>query len=356
MKKLIFFLSAFSLTCLSAFADTNPFVTNAAISPAPISGGNPYATLSFSVGNSGSQTISHQDIDGNADPITIRISLAGGTFDATHFATPEEAVGGSWKNLFSWSYDAATATYTATQIAPLPADDAGDITIAYKATVATASGTANNGFTVNLESNGNAPNGPGTNDTTDDSTSTKTFVDGPLPVTLVSFTAKPENGLSLLQWVSSEEKNTDRFEVQHSVNTRNWRAVGEVKAAGNSKLLTTYNFTHTQPLSGTNYYRLKMIDLDGSYEYSKTASIVFGEITPRPYVYPNPTSGVIKLGQADLTKIDSVELISPQGQVVHKSARFPEEGIRVQAGKGFYLLKVSNTDGSQSTHKVLITQ
>lgn len=352
MKKLIFFLSAFALAALSASADTNPFVTNATITPNPIAGSNPYTVFSFDVGNTGSQAISHLDVDGNPDPIVIVISLSNGTYDATHYASPDAAVGGPWKSYFSWSYDPATTTYTATQIAPLPAGDGGGITIAYKATTATS---GSNGFNVNLTSNGNAPNGPGTNDITDDNTSASTSVSGPLPVTLVSFSAKAENKLAQLQWVSSEEKNTDRFELQHSVNTKNWRAIGEVKAAGDSKTLKTYQFTHAEPLSGVNYYRLKMIDLDGSFAYSKVASLEFGEITPRSYAYPNPTSGLIKLGQTDFSKIEKVELISSQGQVVHKAAQFPQDGLKLQVSKGFYFLKVSNTDGSQATHKIIVT-
>lgn len=355
MKRLILFLSACCLATFTAFADTNPFVTNATVNPNPIPGANPFAVLSFDVGNTGSNPIGNLDIDSNPDPIILTITLANGTYDNVHYASPQAAVGGTWANYFTWTYNATTNTYTGTQNTTIPAADGGSITIAYHVTTATAAPGGNNGLNVNLTSNGNAPNGPGTNDINDDQTDSKTYVMGPLPVTLVSFSAKPENKTTLLQWVSSEEKNTDRFEIQHSVNTKNWRTIGEVKAAGNSKTPQNYVFTHASPLSAANYYRLKMIDLDGSFEVSKTASVVFGEISAQPYVYPNPTSGSIRLGQTDFSKIETVELVNTNGQVVHKTNTFSQEGINLRMAKGLYILKISNTDGSTANLKLVVT-
>src|SRR5690606_19785098 len=64
------------------------------------------------------------------------------------------------------------------------------------------------------------------------------------------------------------ESFSDRFEVQRSENGSTFIAIGSVPAAGSSAIPIDYSFTDDDPAQGTNYYRLRQIDLDGTYTYS----------------------------------------------------------------------------------------
>jgi hypothetical protein len=90
-----------------------------------------------------------------------------------------------------------------------------------------------------------------------------------LPVRLKSFDGYPEGGLVNLNWATTEETNSDYFGIEHSLNAKNWRSIGKVTALGESKKLKDYQFKHNQPVSGVNYYRLKMVDKDRTFAIQK---------------------------------------------------------------------------------------
>jgi hypothetical protein len=112
----------------------------------------------------------------------------------------------------------------------------------------------------------------------------------PLPVRLVSFTGQQLDGQVQLKWQSAEEKNTSHFEVERSADGKNFSQVLTKKAQGNSASLVSYTALDNSPLGGTSYYRLKMVDLDGTFEYSKLVA-VSAEGSVQARAYPNPSKG-----------------------------------------------------------------
>lgn len=114
-----------------------------------------------------------------------------------------------------------------------------------------------------------------------------------LPVKLIQFTATPDNSNVLLSWQSALEVNTNQYQVEVSSNGTDFNTIGSVTASGNSSSTGSYSFTHQQAFAGvqgnTLYYRLKMIDNDTRFTYSKTV-IVRKENKPGMFIniYPNP--------------------------------------------------------------------
>lgn len=111
-----------------------------------------------------------------------------------------------------------------------------------------------------------------------------------LPVELSSFTASVKYTAVQLSWKTTSEINTASFQVQRKSESAEWTKIGEVIAAGNSNSPKDYSFSDKNLASGKYQYRLKMIDADGSYQYS---NIVEAEITlPTEFSlsqnYPNP--------------------------------------------------------------------
>lgn len=134
----------------------------------------------------------------------------------------------------------------------------------------------------------------------------------PLPVTLVSFSGQKNNeNQNVLEWVTSDEKNFDRFEIQRSSNAILFQTIGEAQGqresynpssgSAQNQLLNRYNFVDPAPVSA-HYYRLRMVDRDDSFEYSR---IIFIDNQAAKSVvgsfYPNPSSGKV------LVDVDALE-------------------------------------------------
>jgi hypothetical protein len=144
-------------------------------------------------------------------------------------------------------------------------------------------------------------------------------VQPPLPVTLVSFTGKAVENTVALEWVTTEEINASHFEVQRSRDAKRFESIGKVEAKGESKDVINYAFYDQAPLAGTNYYRLKQLDLDGTYAFSKTISIRFNaEININ--VYPNPVTDVLRIESS--AGLQSLEIFNIDGlKVTGKTVR-----------------------------------
>lgn len=176
-----------------------------------------------------------------------------------------------------------------------------------------------------------------------------------LPVVLTTFTAIAEGPQVNLRWSTTQETNSDRFEVERSAKGKDWLKIGVVKSHGESTVLRNYPFTDEVPLAGTNYYRLKMVDLDGSYEYSRMVSVEFtGDVAG---VYPNPSTGRFRLNEKVL--VGSIELTDASGYVIpaHRYQVGQDNHVEAESlPSGLYLLKVKQTNGTTTIHKLVIAR
>lgn len=111
-----------------------------------------------------------------------------------------------------------------------------------------------------------------------------------LPVILNNFSAALTNNEIELDWQTSQELNSDKFIVEKSTDGINWQTIAVVAAAKNSDITKNYSITDGQVLA-INYYRLKEVDADGSYTYSKVVKITKAEKTDFSVkIFPNPVT------------------------------------------------------------------
>lgn len=89
-----------------------------------------------------------------------------------------------------------------------------------------------------------------------------------LPVKLVKFTTHMEDKALTLEWQTSEEVDSHYFEIQTSTDSQNWSTQGIVASKDHGIGLHNYQFQMTMQASGVHYFRLRMVDNDGSYELS----------------------------------------------------------------------------------------
>ncbi len=95
-----------------------------------------------------------------------------------------------------------------------------------------------------------------------------------VPLKLIDFAGRTENNKIKLNWTSAEESNFSHFEVERSLEAKNFTQIGRVEGKGNLQSgLSYYTFVDPQSAAATVYYRLKMVDYDGSFEYSKIISV-----------------------------------------------------------------------------------
>ncbi len=116
-----------------------------------------------------------------------------------------------------------------------------------------------------------------------------------LPIELSYFTAfiLPTEAV-LLQWQTSLEVNFSHFEIEKSLNAHDWINMGEVKGSGSAQTSTRYEWKDILP-EPLNYYRLKNVDMDGSFSYSHIQLATFDGERQGIKVYPNPNSGTFHI-------------------------------------------------------------
>lgn len=176
---------------------------------------------------------------------------------------------------------------------------------------------------------------------------------GALPVKLSDFTVSKEADAAHLSWATTGEQNSSRFEVERSIEGKNWHRLGIIPATGNSNIASRYTHIDASPAEGINYYRLKMVDKDGTFEHSPIRSVSF-QLTSEILITPNPAVENLKLKVRDAGSVEKVELISTTGQVLYRSGADALADINVRhLPSGVYILNITRTGGRISTHKVL---
>lgn len=156
----------------------------------------------------------------------------------------------------------------------------------------------------------------------------------PLPITLVNFSATKAESTAWLQWETAQEKQSRYFIIERSADSKNWQSIGHVTAAGNSSASRKYEHYDREPLDGLNYYRLKLVSLDGSNELSMIRRLEFdGDGVVK--VVPNPAhkSATLLLGKASKVPTQ-LNLLNMAGQIIRS--------YTIPAGNRQYTLDLSN--------------
>lgn len=178
----------------------------------------------------------------------------------------------------------------------------------------------------------------------------------PTPVTLRSFTAAKRETTTDLTWVTVKEQNNLGFEVERSTDSKTWNTLGFVVSLsndGNSSEKIRYAYNDRQPESGTNFYRLKQIDLDGAFEYSAVRKVTFNEGTRTYYIYPNPARNTIKID--GLTGTEVIKVYNALGTLV-KTVHASNATIEVaDLAAGIYNVQILEANNI-TDHKLVIAK
>lgn len=144
-----------------------------------------------------------------------------------------------------------------------------------------------------------------------------------LPVEFLIFEGNCSGGRPKIHWSTAMERENDYFEIQQSKDARNWEVVGIVKGAGFSDQVLDYSFADLKPFSGMAYFRIKQVDYDGTYDFSRVIMVNCGDrFENRIVVSPNPSSGRVNINLMGAE--GEISIIDAQGKA--HLIQFPIKG------------------------------
>lgn len=177
---------------------------------------------------------------------------------------------------------------------------------------------------------------------------------GTTPVTISSFnTIATNQNSTLIQWKTAQEINTAYFEIEKSIDANMWQTIGKVNARGNSTTTVDYSFNDDNTSSilfgaTTNYYRIKIVDFNGTERYSST-SVISSNSKANNVI--NRSAMPIRAGSLSKYEINvdaaqdvAITICDMNGKVLHQSVQKLNSGsnliqLQAPATKGIYPVK-----------------
>jgi hypothetical protein len=177
-----------------------------------------------------------------------------------------------------------------------------------------------------------------------------------LPVLLTGFNAELAGTAVNITWMTEQETNSNDFEIERSVDGVKWELIGTVAAKGNSSTISDYTFTDNAPVNGINYYRLKMVNLDNSFNYSGIKIVRTTSVNKISF-FPNPAQTVVNVSLVQSENQSTIQLLNISGQLLaeQKGNGGTTVSLNVQQyPRGMYVIRVVNTDGTSASDKIVI--
>ena len=167
-----------------------------------------------------------------------------------------------------------------------------------------------------------------------------TFSNVVLPLQLVDFTIFNEKAQVRMSWKTENEVNTSHFDLERSSDGANYESIGQV-VSSNSSTGGNYSFADQLPLTGISYYRLKQVDADGKYVYSRALTVnrTSSNIIT---ILPNPASDYFRINSTTSEKL-YVKIYSVDGQLMVAGNYASGEQISISKLRtGMYVVFINN--------------
>lgn len=176
-----------------------------------------------------------------------------------------------------------------------------------------------------------------------------------MPVELAYFHVKHKEGKARLSWATAQEIQNDYFSLQHSRDGVHFLEFGQVKGQGTSSAFNEYHYDHNNMVAGKNFYRLKQIDLDGSFSYSPVRVINKASSRTEISLYPTLVTDRIYLS-TESEEIPEIRIFNTMGNLVWKEEsgdfRSSQNTLNLSGfSQGIYLVEVTLA-GTREVFKV----
>ena len=178
-----------------------------------------------------------------------------------------------------------------------------------------------------------------------------------LPIELINFEAfyLAEQEHVKLIWSTTSEINNDYFIVEKSLDGENWEEIGRVQGAGNSSIKNTYSEIDEAPKKGViNYYRLKQVDLDKTFLYSKKRALyIKNDFNEEIIISPNPCGKKDKLYFTNKENINRITLFSITGNKIN-APNLINGYLPKNISSGMYFIRIELKYGSIVSNKIIV--
>ena len=172
-----------------------------------------------------------------------------------------------------------------------------------------------------------------------------------LPVKLTSFNARVANcGVVNLDWVAAAGSEFKNYEVQYSTNGTNFQTIATMPVNGADQ---KYSYQHNTPTQGKIYYRLKMVDMDGKSEYSKTIAMKLNCNKSEIVVYPNPVKDKLNVNITNAqNNVTTASLFDNFGRLIYNGKMISGTNNidMTRFATGIYLVTLKNNTGVQNVN------
>ncbi len=175
-----------------------------------------------------------------------------------------------------------------------------------------------------------------------------------LPVELISFSVKTfANDKVRLFWETASEINNKGFEIQHSIDGKGWQFLTFIDGYGNTIEKQSYPYIDKHAMNGINYYRLKQIDFDGSFEYSDVISVNMLKENTIISIIPNPAEKAFELLLPTHEEAGIVHILDEFGRLVLQSTTQQSRYNVDNLASGFYVV-IIELEGKRYYKKLLV--
>lgn len=182
-----------------------------------------------------------------------------------------------------------------------------------------------------------------------------------VPVEMTYFTAKhmSEKETVMLEWATESELDNSHFEVEHSLDSKAWTAIGKVEGHGTTAEAHVYGFEYENNKAGTHFYRLKQVDIAGTFEYSAIQSIEIGRAEKWDF-FPNPINDKLTI-QTTTEGEFIISVYDSKGSLVKSIAVNTTEDSAIELDleaftSGLYFINVYTVGGKGLISQQIIKQ
>ena len=138
---------------------------------------------------------------------------------------------------------------------------------------------------------------------------------------MISFDVKSKNHVNELYWQTSEEINLNYYLIEHSPDGVKFSGLDKVDATGNNQLTKNYSYTDQNPFNGTTFYRLKMVDKDGAFTYSKIVAVK-NDNSKALQISPNPATNILYVQVSGENENAVIQIVDLTGKKVKEQKIF----------------------------------
>jgi len=170
-----------------------------------------------------------------------------------------------------------------------------------------------------------------------------------LPIELTRFSARLEKDFVRLEWKTENERNNEGFDLERRTNNEPFRTINWMPAGLENQ--NYYEVKDFEIETGQTYqYRLKQIDINGEFSYSKIETLKIGKKTPEVIVYPNPINETVFIERANFEMKPSLVFVySPTGKLfIERTINSSKIELSLSSlASGIYFLEVYNEKGER---------